>query len=514
MRCVWTAAAAACCVALLAIAAEPKRLRHGLYVHPWDIPRTEQGVRDFIGDCRRANIDTVILVVKGMSGELYYPSPKFSKAVKNGYETFDLPRHVLNDAHRAHIQVQLWLCDFIEGENSPAYKQHPEWAQLNPAGGTTATETLGLDKRPYPYVWMCPARRPGYVDQWLLPMFIELAERYHPDGIHHDYVRYPGDVAPDSYCFCDYCLRDIPRWAMLSYNTRPSERYRVNPVQERIEANWWSDPTMLPVDWDDEDRREKGHFLLNGHTIPGGPPDLRYFFYEYRASRIENWVREAYAAVKTVDPKIEVSASVFKNPIQSARFIGQKWSEWTDWMDTFMPMTYRSHFAGSFDSYLDHLTETTTRQMEWIGHRKPVFAGVATTYLFREEFQPLDDLGAALRKLQGKAPDKDAIETIERNARAVDQRLRPLSRERADALAAAVHELALHPDDAARIGAIAKLQAELRTEPPAGYLPPSKLTRAIAAAEKADPDGIVIFAYGNLKRENLLPALEEAFRRR
>jgi hypothetical protein len=54
----------------------------------------------------------------------------------------------------------------------------------------------------------------------------------------------------------------------------------------------------------------------------------------------------------------------------------------------------------------------------------------------------------------------------------------------------------------------------LRTEPPAGYLPASKLTRAIAAAEKADPDGIVIFAYGSLKRENLLPALEEAFRRR
>jgi hypothetical protein len=29
----------------------------------------------------------------------------------------------------------------------------------------------------------------------------------------HDYVRYPGDLAPDTYCFCDYCLAQIPEYA-------------------------------------------------------------------------------------------------------------------------------------------------------------------------------------------------------------------------------------------------------------------------------------------------------------
>ena len=62
----------------------------------------------------------------------------------------------------------------MEGVNGAAYREHPEWAQINPGGGTTATETLGIARRPYPYVWMCPAQRPGYTDGWLLPMIEEI----------------------------------------------------------------------------------------------------------------------------------------------------------------------------------------------------------------------------------------------------------------------------------------------------------------------------------------------------
>ena len=108
---------------------------------------------------------------------------------------------------------------------------------------------------------------------------------------------------------------------------------------------------MLPADWDKRDRREKAHYLLNGSTIPGGPPDMRYFFYDYRVHQIEKFVRETTESVKRINPKVGVSAAVFKNPITSARFIGQHWDQWNNWIDVYMPMTYRSHFAGSFESY-------------------------------------------------------------------------------------------------------------------------------------------------------------------
>lgn len=498
----------------------PRGEAHALWAHPPDAGRNAEAVHQFVNQCRRANIDTIVILVKGMNGEIYWPSRRFPQAVVKGYESFDMLGALVREAHAQEIKVDAWLCDFVEGQNGMAYREHPEWAQLNPDGKTTASETLGAQRRPYPYVWMCPARRPGYTDQWLLPMIEEIATNYAVDSIHHDYVRYPGDVAPDNYCFCDYCLKQIPRQAMLSYETRPDERYRVNAVQERIEANWWSDPTMIPANWQERDRREMADYLLNGRTIPGGPPDMRYFFYSYRVRQIDAFAREAWELIqqinKTRGAKIGVSAAVFKNPIQSARFIGQQWGAWAPWISVFMPMTYRSHFAGSFDAYLDHLAETTARQLEWIGDEKPVYAGIATTYLFREEWQPLDDLRDRASELKALAATDAAardgkVKAIGRGYEPLRPRLAKIAPDRERQLSRSI--AALKADaTAAAIDELLKLMTQLRNDPPPGYLPAEKLTRSIEAARKARPNGIAIFAAGSLTREKLWPALEAGFR--
>jgi uncharacterized lipoprotein YddW (UPF0748 family) len=494
---------------------------HVLWAHPPDAGKSDEAVRRFVEQCQRANIDTIVMLIKGMSGEVYWQSRKFSRSVVKGYESFDMLGVLIREAHSRNIKVDAWLCDFVEGANGAAYREHPEWAQLNPDGKTTASETLGVQRRPYPYVWMCPARRPGYTDQWLLPMIEEIAENYAVDSIHHDYVRYPGDVAPDSYCFCDYCLKQIPRYAMLSYETRPAERYRVVPAQERIEANWWSDPTMIPANWQGRDRREMADYLLNGRTIPGGPPDLRYFFYNYRVHQIDTFVRHAWERVARINQRkgsrIGVSAAVFKNPIQSGRFIGQQWDEWAPWVSVFMPMTYRSHFAGGFDTYLDHLAETTARQMEWIGQAKPLYAGIASTYLFREEWQPIGDIRDRLNELKLTKPGDAAgraekAEAIKMTYQAVRQRLAKVAPDRERELGQRIE--AINAGEPAEIDELLKLISQLRNDPPPGYLPAEKLTRSIEAARKAKPDGIAIFAAGSLTREKLWPALEAAFKQR
>ncbi len=517
--------------------------RHSLWVHPPGVVKTPEAVQAFIDQWRRAHIDTIIILVKGMNGEIYWNSRKFPQAVVKGYDTFDMLGTLIGQAHAQGIKVHAWLCDFVEGVNGAAFKAHPEWAELNPAGGTTATETLGPRKRPYPYVWMCQARRPGYVDQWLLPMVGELVRTFPLDGIHHDYVRYPGDVAPDSYCFCDYCLTHIPRYAMLNYETHNSERMRVDPRQERIEANWWTDPTMTPASWETADRRERANFLLNGQSAPGGPADVRYFFYEYRVEQIACWVREAHDLVKRINPKVEMSASVFKNPVQSARFLGQQWHRWTDWIDLYTPMTYRSHFSGSFEDYTAHLEETTRRQIEWTRHLRPIEAGIATTYLYREELKPIDDmtdaldvlsdlirrtddlaaanrmLNAAVYVLQGASGDVNqararALKEVNDANTQLQQRLSTLSAaDRGQAIAARVTALNA-PDaasDAANDKAAADAVAALRRDLPAGFCPPRKLLESIEAARRARPDGIAIFAASSLVREKLWPTLEQAF---
>lgn len=500
---------------------QERREGHALWSHPPDAGKTNESVREFVAKCKRSNIDTIVMLLKGMSGEIYWKSKRFPQTIAKGYETFDLLEHLTREAHAQGIRVDAWLVDFVEGENGAAFREHPEWAQLNPDGGTTATETLGVARRPYPYVWMCPARRSGYADQWLLPMFEEIAANYAVDSLHHDYVRYPGDVAPDSYCFCDYCLKHIPRYAMLSYETRSAERYRVQHIQERLEANWWSDPTMVPTDWQERDRREMADYILNGRTMPGGPPDMRYFFYDYRVNQIDTFVREVRESVRRINPKIEISAAVFKNPVQSARFIGQQWHEWSPWIDVYMPMTYRSHFAGSFESYLDHLTEITARQLEWTRHERPLYAGIATTYLYREEYKPFDDIRDRVDELKTITPTDVTARAgkarlIKEAYESMRVRLADVAPERARELGILVTGVTANDGRDAATAALDNLGksiAQLRADLPPGFLPPEKLTRAIEAARKAKPDGIVIFAAGSVTREKLWPALETAFKR-
>src|SRR5688572_3801662 len=493
---------------------------HALWAHPPDAGKTAESVRAFVAKCKRANIDTIVMDLKGMAGEIYWRSKKFPQAIAKGYESFDLLEHLTREAHAQGIKVDAWLVDFAEGERGAAFREHPEWAMLNPDGTTTATETLGVAKRRYPYVWMCPARRPGYTDQWLLPMIEEIATNYKVDSIHHDYVRYPGDVAPEGYCFCDYCLKHIPRHAMLSYETRP-ERFRVKYIQERIEANWWSDPTMIPADWPQRDRREMADYILNGRTIPGGPPDMRYFFYDYRVHQIDRFVREVRERVRKINPKVEISAAVFKNPVQSARFIGQRWHEWSRWIDVYMPMTYRSHFAGTFEDYLAHLTEITSRQLEWTRHEQPLLAGIASTYLYREEMQPLEDLRERVGELKnllatdatGRA---DKARAISKSYDALRERLAKFAPEREREIGSLVASVVADDARAVTSEAIDKLATallQLRRDFPPGFCPPEKLVRAIDAARQAKPDGIIIFSAGNLTIEKLWPTLETAFKR-
>jgi uncharacterized lipoprotein YddW (UPF0748 family) len=499
---------------------QPKRERHALWAHPPAVGTTPEAIRKFVNQCKRANIDTIVILVKGAQGEIYWQSKRFPQAIAKGYEGFDFLGTLVKEAHAQGIRIDAWLCDFIEGPNGAAYREHPEWAQLNPDGTTTASEKLG-QTRTYDYVWMCPARRPGYVDQWLIPMFEEVATTYQVDSVHHDYVRYPGDVAPDSYCFCDYCLAHIPQHAMLSYMTRPEERYRVKFAQPRIEANWWSDPTMLPGDWDKMDRREKADFILNGRTVPGGPPDMRYFFYEYRQHQIKRYVEELASHIRRLDRKVEISAAVFKNPILSSRFIGQHWNEWTPWIDVYMPMTYRSHFAGSFESYLDHLTETTARQIEWVNHERPIYAGIATTYLYREELTPIDDIRERINEMKN-LPADDSRRRAEK-ARAIGEsyalmkshlaEVAPDVEKELGALIEAVTTNEGKGATPAALDALAARMSKLRGDLPPGYFQAEKLTRAIEAARKAHPEGIAIFAAGNLAIEKLWPALEAAFKR-
>jgi hypothetical protein len=278
------------------------------------------------------------------------------------------------------------MIDYYEGERGAPYREHPEWAMLDPHGRTTAEETL-RGKR-FGNVWMCPARRPGYTDQWLVPVYREFAEMYAVDALHHDYIRYPGDLAPDQYCFCDYCIENIPKYSGFVGESHADEPFH-HALYDRpyLESHWEQSPRVLPANWDRLARNMKADFLLKGSFFQGGLYDLDHFFYNYRTHWVTRFARECAEAVRAARPGMEISAAVFKNPIHSGRFIGQDWREFAPWVEYSMPMDYREHFPGDFETHLDLLDETVRSQREWARDFKHLWIGLAI-YQLCDETEP------------------------------------------------------------------------------------------------------------------------------
>jgi uncharacterized lipoprotein YddW (UPF0748 family) len=225
--------------------------------------RTGAEVEAFAERLRNAGINLVVMCVKGGNGEVFWPSDRLPQTVAPGYAEFDLPAALLAACRARGMQFHAWFIDFMDGKDGAALTAHPEWAMRDPEGNTTASEVLR--GKPYHSVWMCPARRPGYADQWLFPMMAEFAGRYDVDAIHHDYIRYPGDLAPDLYCFCDACLEDIPRYAGYVSERYPDEPfYHESYDRPYLESHWEQSPRVLPGNWSTLPRAMKARFLLEG----------------------------------------------------------------------------------------------------------------------------------------------------------------------------------------------------------------------------------------------------------
>lgn len=336
----------------------------GLWCGASDCGLTRSEVADFVAKVADGGFNLLLPEFKGGHGLLRYPSKLFPQAVEEPYGEFDLPAVLLEECRKRGVELHAWFIDFFEGEDGPAFKSHPEWAARDSHGRTTNAEQLRGER--FTGMWMCPAQIGGYSESWLVPIYAEFARMYDFDSVHHDYVRYPGDLAPDQYCFCDSCLEAVPRWAGLTNPAFPDEAFdHALYDREYLEAHWEQSPRVLPTYWSKLNRAEKSRFLLEGSFFRYGRQDLDYFFYQYRKEAISDFVRMANEWVKRERPGMGVSAAVFKNPIHSGRFIGQDWRTWNGHVNTMIPMDYRDHFPGTFDHYLGLLTETIERQQSW-----------------------------------------------------------------------------------------------------------------------------------------------------
>lgn len=483
-----------------------------VWANPKTVARNDSMVQDFVLKCKQANIHLIVLLVAQNDQAVYYHSKKFQSSIDPNFADFDPLAAIVREAHQQGIRVHAWVCDFTQSANGPIMKTHPEWAVRNPDGKIpTEVEYLGGGRK-YFINWMCPARRPGYTDMWLLPMIEEIVRNYQVDGIHHDYVRYPGDVAPDSYCFCDYCLEEMLKYAHLYYESFPDTVFAATPTLPNFVANWWSDPTVRPADWEKWDRKKKAAFFLNGSFMKGGPTDLDYFFYTYRQDAIKRFAKEAWETASAINPDIQISAAVFKNPIASGRFIGQRWTDFAPWVDLMMPMIYRSHFPDTdFPTFLTLLAEFTRYEVKWAEDKTHLSIGLDVHYLYNEERLFLSESIAALDSLRSGASRQSSHwqELIRNRFSKVKEHLATVIPDTAARVTALMNRL--ETLSATEINELQQILKSINRDPPAHYYPEEKLRKAIATVRNAGAKGIVIFDGYGLTHRKLWPTLADIF---
>lgn len=489
--------------------AAPRIEGRAVWANPNAVAGNDSIVQAFVQHCKRANIDLIVLLVKYTDTRLYYHSKKFPESIAENFRDFDPLSAVVQEAHKAGIRVHAWVSSFTESANGPIMQKHPEWAMRNPDGKIPTEAEYLAGGRQYYINWMCPVRRPGYTDQFLLPVIEEIVANYDVDGIHHDYVRYPGDVAPDGYCFDDFCLDAMMKYAHFYYEAFPDTAYDIVTTLPNFIANWWSDPTVKPKGWEKWDRRRKAEFLLKGSFIQGGPADLDYFFYTFRQDAIKRFVREAWEHASAIKPDIEFSAAVFKNPISSGRFIGQRWTDFAPWIDIMMPMVYRSHFPPrDFATFLQQLREYTRYEYQWAKNRTHLYMGLDVAYIFNEErYFHIRSL-AALDSLQNAPETRRAqyLQSLHTEFEKIRQHLTQVAPEMAQEYAER-----LQNPTAENQAKLRELLTELRRDPPDDYYPKEKLRQIITTVREAGSKGIVLFEAGILTRNKLWPVLEELY---
>ena len=217
-------------------------------------------------------------------------------------------------AARAHgLEVHVWKITWnLEG----APKEFVEKMQ---AEGRTQVSATGEALN-----WFCPSHPKNVLLE--LDSALEIVTNYDVDGIHLDYIRYPGNHA----CYCEGCR----------------DRF-VRTIRKQIDE--WP-AAVLPKT---------------------GVYSERYI--EWRVQQITRLVRLLHKRTRAVDSKIKISAAVFGWYPGCITSIGQDWIAWAKagYVDFVCPMNYTED--------TNHFTELLTNQLTLMPKNVAIYPGIGAT---------------------------------------------------------------------------------------------------------------------------------------
>ena len=167
--------------------------------------------------------------------------------------------------------------------------------------------------------WLCPSDPRNY--QIELDSIMELVTNYDIDGIHYDFIRYPGST----WCYCDGC-------------------------RDRFTSDTGNGVTTWPDD------------CYSG--------SLQEAYREWRREQITRLVRNVHDAVKATKPDVQISAAVFRSYPGCRDSVGQDWVYWLEqgYLDFACPMNYTSS--------LNDFRNRVANQLTYVAGTKPLYPGI------------------------------------------------------------------------------------------------------------------------------------------
>ena len=175
-----------------------------------------------------------------------------------------------------------------------------------------------------PLNWLCPSH-PKNV-QLELESMLEIVTNYDVDGIHLDYIRYPGSHA----CYCEECRK----------------RFTLTTRQQIDE---WP-AAVLPKTGDHSEK-----------------------YIEWRSRQITRLVRLLHKRLREANSDIKLSAAVFGGYPACVTSIGQDWIAWAKagYVDFVCPMNYTED--------TNYFTELLTNQLALMPKEVAIYPGIGAT---------------------------------------------------------------------------------------------------------------------------------------
>jgi uncharacterized lipoprotein YddW (UPF0748 family) len=299
-----------------------------------------------VDESRQGRFNLLFVQVYGR-GDAYYRSrfvPR-SEALAETPPDYDPLDYVVRQGHAAGLQVHAWLNALYVWPYPPPYplapehvvNSHPDWLVVDGDGrNLTQYSQAERVKESSEGLYLDPAN--PLVRSYCQQVAKEVAERYDVDGIHLDFIRYPG-----------------PQWG---FNQGALEAFI---------KRWGVDPRLLSV-WVQNPQPER---FIDKKL----PRHLRWQYYYYslwaeqKSSYITELVKAIQREVRSVNAEAVLSAAVFPDPQVAYYLKGQDWPTWLSqgYIDLIVPMVYH----GDYYRVLAQMAEAKNR-----AQGRAVFAGL------------------------------------------------------------------------------------------------------------------------------------------